>query len=152
MKKLISVFLLCVIALTAFSACGEKEYDIDKEALAAALVDGGCFKDIMSQIPEQMLRYSYTVADNVSAVLYRGTNATAEEVTVFEAPDAAAAKAVLDIAKSQVETLAKTYDSYNATEAARLRDAIILQKGKYVIVCVCNDKAKAESVIKEHCK
>lgn len=152
MKRIICLTICALICLCSFVSCGEKEYDIDKGALAAALVAGGCFQDTLSEVPDSLLKYTYQVDEGVSAVLYRGTNVTAEEITVFEAADSTAATAVLDVAKGYISTLAQTYDKYNAAEAARLRDAIIVQKGRYVIVCVCNDKAAAEKIINEHCK
>ncbi len=152
MKRILTALLCVLLCLTALLSCGEKEYNIDKGALAAALVDANCFSDTLIEVPSQMLKYSYQVSEDVSAVLYRGTNTTAEEITVFEAPDAEAAKTVLDTANAYLTTLAATYDQYNAKEAARIRDAIVIRRGKYVIVCVCNDKTTAEKVINEHCK
>ncbi len=152
MKRTLTALLCVLLLITALFSCGEKEYSIDKAALAAALVQANCFSDTLIEVPSQMLKYSYQVSDDISAVLYRGTNTTAEEITVFEAPDSESAKTVLDTANSYLSTLAATYDQYNAKEAARIRDAIVIRRGKYVIVCVCNDKATAEKIINEHCK
>ena len=152
MKRSLALFAAIVLLLSALVSCAEKEYTVDKSALAAAIVDGGCFADTLIEVPEQMLKYSYQVADDVTAVLYRGTNTTAEELTVFEAPDAESAKTVLDIANAYLDTLAKTYDQYNAKEAARIRDAIVVRYGKYVISCVCNDKTGAQKIIDEYFK
>lgn len=152
MKRILCALLCVLLSVTALISCGEKEYSIDKSALAAALVEANCFADTLIEVPSQMLKYSYQVSEDISAVLYRGTNTTAEEITVFEAPDAEAAKGVLDIANSYLSTLAATYDQYNAKEAARIRDGIVIRRGKYVIVCVCNDKTTAEKIIDEYCK
>lgn len=152
MKRIISLILFAVLCVLPFASCGEKDYNIDKAALAKALVDGGCFQDSMMEVPSQILKYSYEVSEDVSAVLYRGTNATAEELTVLEAPDAEGAKAVLDSASAYLDTLAATYDKYNAAEAARIRNAIIIRRGRFVIACVCNDKAAAEKIIDQYCK
>ena len=152
MKRIFALFAAIVLLVSAFVSCAEKEYNVDKAALAAALVEANCFSEQLVEVPMQMLKYSYQVADDVTAVLYRGNNTTAEELTVFEAPDAEAAKAVLDIANAYLDTLAKTYDQYNAKEAARIRDAIVVRYGKYVISCVCNDKAGAQKIIDEYFK
>ena len=152
MKRFLAALLCLLICLTALFSCGEKEYNIDKAALAAALVEADCFADTLIEVPSQMLKYSYQVSEDVSAVLYRGTNTTAEEITVFEAPDAEAAKTVLETANAYLTTLAATYDQYNAKEAARIRGGIVIRRGRYVIVCICNNNAAAEKVINEYCK
>ena len=78
--------IICILlCLCALISCGEKEYNSDKSALAAAIVEANCFSEELTEVPSEMLKYSYQVPDSVSAVLYRCGNATAEELTVLEA-------------------------------------------------------------------
>ena len=146
MKKGIAIALLAAILL-CFAACGEKTYSIDTEALGAALNEAGIFLDTLAELPAGMLPNFYSVAENVTAVLYRGTGATAEEITIFDALDADSAATVAETAQKRLTELAGVYDQYNATEAARLRNAICLRRGRYVVVCVCNDNAAEQKII-----
>jgi len=152
MKKTLIIMLSLLLSFCALSACGEKEYNIDKAKLASELAASGNFLDTVAEIPAELISHFYQIDSTTSAIMYKSSVATAEEITIFEAADSKAAAKVLDTAKSYLETQAKIYDAYNATEAARLRGAIAKQYGKYVVVCVCNNNAGAEEIINEYFK
>lgn len=145
MKRGVALLLLAVLLLCA-AGCGES-YSIDPSALGSALNGAGIFLDTLTELPGKMLVSFYAVAEDVTAVLYRGTGATAEEITIFTAPDDDGAQSVEQIAQKRLNDLANVYDQYNMTESARLRGALCLRRGKYVIVCVCNDNAEAQKII-----
>ena len=151
MKRTLIIALTLLLCLGLF-ACGEKDYNIDKSKLASELAASGNFLDTVAEIPSELISHFYQIDSTVSAIMYKSSVATAEEITVFEAADSKSASAVLDTAKAYLDTQAKIYDAYNATEAARLRGAICKQYGKYVVVCVCNNNAGAEEIINEYFK
>ena len=75
--------------------------------------------------------------------------ATACEVVVIEAKDAKQTKDVEAKLKEHVQSQADLYASYNAEEAGRLDKAIIKTAGKYAVMAVVDDTAKAEEILKK---
>lgn len=152
MKKTLIIAVSLLLCLCTICACGKKEYNIDKAKLASELAASGNFLDTVAEIPAELISHFYQIDNSVSAIMYKSSVATAEEITIFEAADSNAAAKVYETAKAYLETQAKIYDAYNATEAARLRCAICKQYGKYVVVCVCNDNVGAQEIINEYFK
>ncbi len=146
MKKTIAC-LLAALCLFCCVSCGEKNYEIDPSALARDLLAADCFELPPAEVPGALAGIAYGTEDGVDAVAYRGAGATAEEITVFTAKDAAAATTVLETAKQYIAAQEAIYRKYNAKEADRLNAAIVVRKGKYVVVVVCDDYAAAKAVI-----
>ncbi len=146
MKKTIAL-LLCPLLLLSFFSCGEKNYEIDPAALAASLLAADCFELTPEEVPGELALITYGADGEAEAIAYRGTGATAEEITVFTAKDAASAETVLQTAKAYLAAQEALYRKYNAKEADRLNAAIAVQKGKYVVIVVCDDYAAANAVI-----
>ena len=140
------LFLLC--------ACGEEaateSKTINKETLAADLVETLEFRDTLEAVDSGVAGLWYDIEDDVEVVLYAGSGATAEEVAVLEAPDEEAAAAVLKAAETHVKDQIDAFENYVPEEVPVLEKAVVEQKGKYVIICVTDDDAVAREEIEKY--
>ncbi len=145
MKKLILIILACSI-LFSLASCKKDEFSFDINEMAEKLAAEGVFEDKIEKVDSELVSYFYGV-QNVSAVMYTGSGATAEEIAVFECADEDEAIEVRDLGAARLAAQADVYSKYDAEEVARLSEAVLWQNGKYVAVVVSADSAKALSII-----
>ena len=112
------------------------------------LLAGAKFTDSLNQLDDAVvpLLYGVDAADYTSAIVYAGTAATAEEIAVFTAADAAAADRLLTAARARVDKQIESYKSYGPAAAMTLENAIVEKSGNYVIVVVCTDSQGAAKI------
>ncbi len=150
MKKILALILaLCMAAsLCACGGSGSRK-DIDPEALAQALLDSGAFTDLLSRPADGVAArlYGYAEEDVASAILYTGTGATAEEILILKAHDAAGADAVKTLCETRVSNQKLAFQNYAPDEVTKLDSAIIAVSGSTVIFVVPADAAAAQAVV-----
>ena len=139
--------VLALLTTLALAGCGgAKTKDVDPDGLADALymtvkfdselksVDAGNYMDL---------------PDGAKAAARMSNGTTAEEIIVVRCANENDAKTV----KSQIETFVADQradlERYQPQEVARLDNAVLTQRGAYVVLCVCGDTDGAEKVIKE---
>lgn len=153
-RKRNAVFaVLGLLGLLMLTGCGgkKKEVSVDTAALAGEL--NACVSsDTLNQQAEAAMIQKIYYIDEASfaggeAWLSDGT--TACEVAVIECKDASAASGVSDKLKARVSSQKDLYASYNAAEAGRLDKAIVKTAGKYAVLAVVDDTAKAEEILKK---
>ncbi len=147
-KSRLTAVLAALVILTA-GCGGDKAKEIDAKALAGSLLSEVTYEDELQELSEQMAAMQFDTEDGVKIYLYMGGGATTEEVAVFEAPDEEAAKKQLDHVKDFVDDQIETERDYRPEEVKRLEDAVLEQKGKYVILCVSADSDKAKEIIEK---
>ncbi|MBE6708679.1 MAG: DUF4358 domain-containing protein [Ruminococcaceae bacterium] len=149
----ISVFpiiLAVFLMLAVFVGCENEEKKpvmIDIEAVANELSSGVKFDDTLAKLDAEAVKYLYGTGDDISAVVYVGSGATAEEIAVFEAPDDKGGEEMLEIAEKHIADQIESYRNYVPSEVARLEKAVIAREGKYVLICVTNDTSAAREII-----
>ena len=122
---------------------------VDVDAAAQAILGKIKFDDTLAKIDSEAVKYRYGFENDITAAVYAGSGATAEEVAVFDAGSDAAAEELEKTAAKYIEDQIVSYQSYVPAEVSRLEKAIIKREGKYVIICVTADTAAAESAIDE---
>lgn len=157
MKKLILLILtISTLTLVACngnnSSSGEKSLDV--VALATALTEQVKFEDQLTLMDTTLLLPLFDIDDALlsNSAVYISTGATAEEVAVFEAVDDKSAKAVNESVLARINTQKAGFESYVPAEIKKLDEAILIQSGVYVIMCVTSDVDNASKIIEEHLK
>ena len=147
--SLTAAAVLTALSLTACSGGGAKTIDVAK--VADELNSSVITTDQLTETQSSMLSgiYFFEEGQVTNSKVYMSGNATADEICVVECKDEAAAKAVKDLLDTRVKNQADLFASYNPDEAAKLGDAIVKSAGKYAVMVVCDDYAKAESILKE---
>ena len=146
----VSIILAAVMILGLFSGCGaedKKPLEIDIGAVAEELLSGVEFDDTLAELDSEAVKYLYGTGDDISAAVYMGSGATAEEIAVFEAPDEAGGEALLATVEKHIADQIESYRNYVPTEVSRLEDALVVREGRYVIVCVAKDTNAARRIM-----
>lgn len=156
MRKLTALAAALVLTASVFTACqSQKDVTIDVNKMADALYGGITFKDTLSEpMDDAAFQSIYDVdeADIVAKKVYVSSLATAEEIAVFEAKDTDAAARVRKAVDTRIENQKENYADYNPVEQKKLSDPVIVEKGRYVILCVSDDNAAARKIIDENTK
>lgn len=152
--KYLKTFLCMMMVVLCLTACGSKKKDItlDVEKLANELQAETVTSDTLSSTAAEMLSSIYFVdaEQMVKGAAYMSSGATACEVTVIECKEASQTGDVEKLFKTRVDNQSSLFASYNAGEVSKLENAIIKSSGRYVVLVVCDDTAKAEEILKTY--
>lgn len=146
---------LLFVSCGAEKAADGKEYLVNVTALAERIVREGSFKDEMNPLEEELFEAEYEGIEETLMIkksVYMGTGATAEQVVVAEAKDAASAKKLKEELASKLEDDIKENQDYNPEEVAKLKTPVLEVKEKYAIMVVSEDNAKVEEIVKQECE
>lgn len=148
MKKLV-LFCLAGILLLALAGCGNSDTAIDVQKLADDLKSGVAFKDDLAAMPDSVFETYYEVEDGdiVQKAVYAGGGGTAEEIAVFEAKDEDAAARLKEAAEQRIADQKENFENYVPGELTKLNNPVLEVKGKYVILCVCDNPEEARAII-----
>lgn len=151
MKK--TIIILIVSLLFVFTvACDKKEIDLDAQKLGDSLVQKIEFEDQITQIDSENAKDIYEIkSSEITVTSFIGSGATAEELTIFETSNKEKAKEIISFANKHIAEQKRDYESYNPKEIKKLDNAIVIQKDKYVIICVTED-LDAEKIINSSLK
>ena len=149
MKKAISL-LLALLLVAALAGCGGgAAKDVDVAALAAELAEKVKYEsNEMRQLSADKLSNYVDVPDGAQAAFYMGEGLTMEEIIAVKCAnekDAAALKTAMEtLLQNQIDSVRP----YQPESIPRLENAVLIQKGVYVALCVTDDADTAQKIIK----
>ena len=150
MKRFISL-LLAVLTAATLVACGDKgSATVDAAGLGKALSERVQFDDTMSAVSYDDLKFYLEPPEKCEVGAYMSTGATAEEIFVVQCYNKTDAAAVKVSMQSYLDSQKQEMERYKPEEVARLNNAIFATYGTCVVLCVTNDTANANAVIKEY--
>lgn len=148
MKKS-GLFAVLAAAVLFVAGCSSSAKTIDATELAKSLATEIAYDDTLEELDADEIAMYMDVPDGVESVMYMGSGSTAEEVAVFTAQDEDTAKTMMTNVQSHLDDQAESFEDYIPEEAKRVGNAVLEQKGKYVILCVSGDSDTAKEVIEE---
>ncbi|SHM40445.1 protein of unknown function [Anaerosporobacter mobilis DSM 15930] len=147
MKRIILLIMMAAL----LTGCGKKEVtNIKPDDIANRLLKEVTYGGNMDQMNDDMIAILYDVnAEDVSKqIVYCSTDATADEIAVFEATSEDAAKRVEEVVKQRVTDQKASFEGYEPKEVEKLEKAIVKRVGKVVVLSVSNDSDKANEILK----
>lgn len=154
MKKIVSMALASLMLILSLTACGGSAKEVSASAadlakqLSETVSDGTLSSDpVVSDILAST--YFVDMEQVEESAAYMSTGATACEVAVIKCKDSAYTSEVADLFKSRVESQSELFASYAPEEVEKLDAAVIKTSENYAVLCVTDDTAKAESVLKK---
>lgn len=147
-KRILCAAAILLLLLPGCSGGGNtKTADVQK--VAEGLISSVKFKDQMSELNQNTAVKIYGIdsGDAVKAAVYESTGATAEEVAAFEAKDEQAAGRIKEKAEQRIKDQKAGFQDYQPAEMAKLKDPVLVEKGKYVVLCVSDDNETAKKTI-----
>ena len=158
-KRLLSALLLLAMAVSVV-ACGNggtgdtgssesNKKEVNAEELASALATQITYTGKIEKLDADDVEWYIDLEEGVTGIVYEVSGVSSEQVAVFTVPNNDAAKKTI---ASLEELLADQKDqnaAYDAKVTTRIENAVLVQKGNFVILCVSDDSAKAKQIIKE---
>ena len=142
--------LLLALALTvALAGCGSKTEEVDVAALAAELKEKVEFvSGEMKELTADTLSNYVDLPEGTKTAFYMGTGLSAEEIIAVQCANEKDAAAL----KTNVEHLLKNQidreGAYHPEVIPRLENAVLIQQGTCVVLCVTDDADTAEQIIR----
>ena len=147
-KKIMATIMTLALSVSALTACGGKSsVSIDASALADSLVNDITYESELSKLSEDEITNYIDVLDGVEGIMYMSSGSTAEEVVVLTTPDESAAQTMYTNVQQFLKDQKSSFEDYIPAEAKRIDDAVTVQKGNYVVVCVSGDSDKAKEIV-----
>lgn len=149
-KRLFVVIMVCCVLVGMLAGCsGSADYQIDTAKLADDIYAGVTWKDQIGEVnlAKALNLYGISADDIASGKVYISTNATAEEIAVLEVASTDQVSAVETAVKDRVASQKSSFESYNAEEVPKLENPLIVTKGQYVILVVCDNTSEAKTVV-----
>lgn len=148
-KRLLGLIMVCSMLAMLLCSCGSTTVAIDPGTLADDIYSGITWQDQISKVDlnKALNLYGINSGDIAAGQVYISTNATAEEIAVLEAASSDKVDSVKASVEARIASQKASFESYNAAEVPKLDNAIVLTKGNYVILVVCNDTDTANSII-----
>lgn len=148
-KRIVNVLLIVSLVALVATACGGKDdFAMNPKEVADELVAKIDFKDEVIEVDLGKAAALYESELIEDGKLFVSSGASAEELAVFAVSDINKAKEEFS---KRVERQKEDFESYNPAELKKLDETIIKSKGKYIILCVTDDK-DAETKIEEYLK
>lgn len=142
--------LLAAMTITACSGEKDKNINVDIKKMAEEIqtqsITSGELKETTGDIFASTYFVDMSKVDESAA--YLSSASTACEIAVVKCKDSTYAAEVETLFKNRAESQSKLFATYDTTEAAKLDSAIVKTAGNYVVLCVVDDTAKAEEVLK----
>ena len=149
-KAYIIIVVILIIAIAIFILKNmNKEITIDIDKLSENIIKNVDFEDEMNITDAETVRRLYNIDNAISEKVYLSSGATAEEVAIFEFENKENAKESVEKVNERIENQKSSYSGYVPKEVKRLEDAILIQKDKYIVFCVTEDK-NAQKLISEY--
>ncbi len=148
MKKL---FVSLISLFLIISLCGCGNFTLDTAALETDVIENVTFDAPLEKIDnENTINVFYSLPEDVSAIVYRGSSISADQFCIFTAKDADGAKDTELMISSLLEQLKDTFASYDAEEVTKLNSAIVRKKGNYVVLLITNDYDNANKILDKY--
>ena len=145
---IIAVILIIAIAIFILKNTN-KEITIDIDKLSENIIKNVDFEDEMNITDAETVKKLYNIDNAISEKVYLSSGATAEEVAIFEFASRENAKEAVEKVNERIENQKSSYSGYAPKEVKRLEDAVLIQKDKYIVFCVTEDK-NAQKLISKY--
>lgn len=153
MKKKLTILLVVMtmaFVLTACKGTNSEDINVDIAKLCEdlqATVTSGELAIVSSDILASTYFFDMTKVEESTAALSSGASAC--EVAVIKCSDSSYVTEAKELFEARVKNQSDLFADYNAPEVAKLDAALIKTSGNYVVLCVTDDTAKAEDILKE---
>lgn len=158
MTKLVKIISLIFVFVTVFTCfgCGvdENSVTLDINEKSAELLSLASFDDNLTEINKLILTTIMgDIAPITDAKVYRGeSGATAEEFFLIYCDDVENVEYVKTVLTEYAESQISGFEYYNPTEVPKLKDAVIISRGHYILFCVAKDSSALSAAFEGYFK
>ncbi len=126
----------------------KKKTGTDTKKLAEAVFQGVDFDTDLSLMEESVAQSMLTTASEDTKVeLYMGQGTCADELLILSVSDKSKLDGEIEVVQKHLADMQQSFQDYLPEEAKKIDDAVILQAGNYIVVCVSSQKEEAKKII-----
>lgn len=126
---------------------------LDTGAFAGTVIKKVDFDTKLEKMEDSVAQSMITTAsENTRTELYMGEGTSADELLIVTVEDEDQMDQEIENVQKHLTDMRQSFQDYLPKEAKKIDDAVILQRGKYIVACVSGDKDTAGSVIREQLK
>lgn len=148
-KGYVLVFIMVFMLLVG---CKNENLSIDINSVSKKLVENINFNDTLEIVDSEIVTMYYEIPENTEYVLYIGSGATAEELSIFKLDDKLKVEEMIKNIKTHIENQIIQFEDYNNEEIKKLENYVLEVKDKYVILCITDDVENAKLQIDKYMK
>ena len=158
-KRLLGTLLLLAMSLSLVACNGGgtddngsgegNKKEVTAAELAEALATQIAYTGKIEKLDDDDVQYYIDLEDGVTGIVYEVAGVSSEQVAVFTVPNADAAQKTIEYLEELLADQKDQNAAYDSKVVSRIENAVLVQKGNYVILSVSDDSAKAKQIIKE---
>ena len=143
------LLIMAMLLLLATAGCRKQEPEIDAQAMLESLLEEVAFDTELEQVGSNAALYFPDLPQDTSIQMYTGSGYFADEVALLTLPTAADCAGAMKIVQNHIKELRDQFMFYVPEELDKIDHAVTYQTGKYVFLCITNDYANAERILKQ---
>lgn len=151
--KMIGMTCLAAGCIGLLAGCGQSSESVtmDTTALADELQESGIFSSELTKVDDEAASYMVQAAENTQIDLYKNQDGSkTDEILILTGEDSSSTEENKTAADTHLQDVISSFEDYVPEEAAKAEDAVILDKDKYVVLCISNDSDTAKQIIEKY--
>ena len=140
---------MVMLLLLATAGCGKQEPEINPQVMLESLLNKVAFDTELEQVGSNAVLYFPDLPQNTAIQMYTGSGYFADEVTLLTLPSATDCADVMKIVQNHIKELRDQFMFYVPEELNKIDHAVTYQSGRYVFLCITNDYANVERILKQ---
>ncbi len=156
MLKKAGLFILALMLILVLTACSSDSAKTPEVTdITADMLKNLELEDEMLEIKDSILSGQYDISlDKLTSysVYVSGSGAKADEICVMRAKSKDDAKAIKTALEQRISSQTIRYEDYIPDELPKLEDALIAEKGEYLMLAIVKDTGKAQEIFDSYFK
>ena len=157
MKRYVGIIvIIAIFAILIIMTIVRRNYNnniqINIEELAQRIVKSSSFEDSLEKVDNELLMNTYGfLPDSIEEIIsYQGSGASSEEVLILKVKDVNDVNNEKEIIETRLNEKKDAYASYMPEEVSKIENRILIEKGNYLILCICNDYDTVNNIIDDY--
>lgn len=157
MKRYVGIIvIIAIFAILIIMTIVRRNYNnniqINIEELAQGIVKSSSFEDSLEKVDNELIMNTYGfLPDSIEEIIsYQGSGASSEEVLILKVKDVNDVNNEKEIIETRLNEKKDAYASYMQEEVSKIENRILIEKGNYLILCICNDYDTVNNIIDDY--
>lgn len=157
MKRYVGIIvIIAILAILIVSTIVRRNFNnniqINVEELAERIAKSSSFEDKLEKIDNELVINMYGFpSDSIEEIVsYQGSGASSEEILILKVKNINDVNNEKEIIETRLKEKKDAYASYMPKEVSKIDKRILIEKGNYIILCICNDYDTVNKIIDEY--
>ncbi|MBR0135671.1 MAG: DUF4358 domain-containing protein [Clostridia bacterium] len=154
-KNLVCIALVCIMAVFCFAGCKKQDEakedakGFDAEASFTKLLNDVQYAEALEDRSSSSEFFFPEVPSDVEIKYFCAPSGRyVDSLIMFKAADKDELPAIKDSIDSYIGSVTAEFHTYNPAEEPKLQNAVIYENGLYVFVCITDDVAAVNNILK----